>query len=223
MVLKLPQSTVSYTLGLLQEKMLLCGFHVENLSPFPHPFHIYYLKHNMSLDVWRIWEISQNTVSRPNANVPAGVPTAFINMAIKSKSQLTWVCFCQLIYVSSQNVLKAENGAERPSKSVDYKWNSEHRKIFLILQFPSDCITSAFYSSLNMFLTFFDFFATLEKKLFPWQDYLGKLYVHMLYYNVLNWCLDLRLSIIYNCENSREIKQMKRISILQPLISSTDI
>jgi len=26
---------------------------------------------------------------RPNANIPAGMPTAFMNIAIKSKSQLT--------------------------------------------------------------------------------------------------------------------------------------
>lgn len=56
---------------------------------------------------------------RPNANVPTGMPTAFINTAIKSKSQLTCVCFCQLVYASSQNVLKTENEAEWPPKKVE--------------------------------------------------------------------------------------------------------
>lgn len=91
-----------------------------------------------------------------------------------------------------------------------------------ILQFPLDCIISTFHSSLNMFPALFHL-AALEGSLFPWQDYPGKLHFHIFYCSVLRWCLDVRLLIIYSCENSREMKQMKGNSILILLDTSSDI
>lgn len=61
------------------------------------------------------WEISQNTVSWPNASVSVGMPTALYQCCYKIQISADLNLFVSW-YASSQNVLKAENAAEWPSK-----------------------------------------------------------------------------------------------------------